>query len=470
MLSPRGRRALVLGLGDTGYSMARWLHGQGAQVQVADTRAEPPHALKLRRDLPQAALHTGAFRDSLLREADFIAVSPGVALADPLLQQARAAGVEIVGDVELFARSLNASAEMTSNSARVKVIGITGSNGKSSVTTMIGEMCQAAGLDTVVAGNIGLPVLDTLPREAAGAAPQVYVLELSSFQLETTASLRLDAATVLNVTEDHMDRYRDIADYAAAKQRIFLNCKVQVLNRDDPFSLGMATSRDAFDFGLDPPAGPGHWGLVRQQGADWLAEGSQCVMPLSELAVAGLHNAANALAALALTRAIGLPYPKLVNGLRRFRGLPHRVEKVMEIEGVAFYDDSKGTNVGATVAALNGMMQTVVLIAGGEGKGQDFTPLREAVQAKARAVILIGRDAERIATAIAASGVRQIRAKDMQDAVDLSFRAARPQDAVLLSPACASFDMFNNYAHRAQVFVEAVRALAARQRAARRAV
>ncbi|MDD5331049.1 MAG: UDP-N-acetylmuramoyl-L-alanine--D-glutamate ligase, partial [Sulfuricella sp.] len=339
----------------------------------------------------------------------------------------------------------------------------TGANGKTTVTEMVGAMCRKAGLRTVVAGNIGLPVLDALADlERRGETPDVFVLELSSFQLETTRSLHPSAATVLNVTEDHMDRYAGMDDYAAAKAHIFAGRGAQVLNREDRYSLAMArTGRSIVSFGLDAPKNEADWGLLPGDGGLWLAQGANRLMPVGELRLAGLHNAANALAALALCRAIDLPFAPLLEALREFKGLPHRVEQVAQVNGVTFYDDSKGTNVGATVAALNGMAtQKVVLIAGGDGKGQDFTPLAPAVAAHARAVVLIGRDAAKIGAALAGCGVPLIDAASLEEAVAAAFAQARPDDAVLLSPACASFDMFRNYEHRAQVFVAAVRQLA----------
>jgi UDP-N-acetylmuramoylalanine--D-glutamate ligase len=309
----------------------------------------------------------------------------------------------------------------------------------------------------VVAGNIGLPVLDALTDiENGQPAPDVFVLELSSFQLETTSSLNADAATVLNVTQDHMDRYAGMADYAAAKARIFLGNGVQVVNREDAYSRAMALPRRRVEsFGLDAHAS--EWGIVSANDETWLARGEEKLMRTNELPVAGLHNAANALAALALCSAIGLPMALLLTALREFKGLPHRVERVAEIDGVTFYDDSKGTNVGATVAALNGMREKVVLIAGGDGKGQDFSPLHEAVATHARTVVLIGRDGPQIGAALVNAGVPLVNAPDMDEAVTLAYHAAQKGDAVLLSPACASFDMFRNYEHRAQVFVAAVK-------------
>jgi UDP-N-acetylmuramoylalanine--D-glutamate ligase len=458
-----GKNVLVLGLGDTGLSCARWLAARGADVSVADSRTTPPHAARLAELLPQVPLYTGPFDEARLMAAELLVVSPGVPLADPAVARAIAAGVEVVGDVELFARAVRALNEQREHPMRL--IAITGSNGKSTVTAMCGDMCRMAGLSTCVAGNIGLPVLDALLEIEQGlaAAPQVWVLELSSFQLETTASLNADAATVLNLSEDHMDRYPDMDVYAAAKARIFSGDGVQVLNRDDARTLAMALpGRHVVSFGLDRCARNENFGLCEND----LCLGGDMLLPLSALPVAGLHNAANALAALALTRALRLPMEALLRGLVHFKGLPHRVEKVAEIDGVTWYDDSKGTNVGATEAALYGMgSRKAVVILGGDGKGQDFAPLKAAVAANARAVLLIGRDAPLIEAAIAGSGVAMRPAENLEQAVIMAQRLAQPGDAVLLSPACASFDMFRNYVHRAEVFVEAVNKLAAERAA-----
>jgi len=458
-LNLSGKRVLVLGLGDTGLSCARWLAARGAQVGVADSREAPPHAQRLAELLPQVSLHTGPFDDTRLQAAELLVVSPGVPLADPAVARAIAAGVETVGDVELFARAIRALNAQREHPMRV--IAITGSNGKSTVTAMCGDMCRMAGRVTCVAGNIGLPVLDALLDIEQGFAPtpQVWVLELSSFQLETTSSLNADAATVLNLSEDHMDRYPDMEAYAAAKARIYSGDGVQVVNRDDARSMAMVLpGRRVVSFGLDRCPKDEHFGLCE----DELCLGGDMLMPLSALQVAGLHNAANALAALALTHALDLPMEPLLRGLAYFKGLPHRVEKVTEIDGVTYYDDSKGTNVGATEAALYGMgARKAVVILGGDGKGQDFGPLKAAVEANARAVLLIGRDAPLIDAALSGSGVETRTVASLQEAVESAQRLAHPGDAVLLSPACASFDMFRNYIHRADVFVEAVNRLAA---------
>lgn len=447
----RGKKVVVLGLGDTGLSMTRWLHRQGAHVSVADTRGVPPHAETVRRELPQVEVMCGEFQANRLRAADLIAISPGIDRRALPIAAAAQHGVAIAGDVELFAQALPRTFKR-----RPKIIAVTGTNGKSTVTQMAGDICTAHGLDTVVAGNIGTPVLDALAAiEDAGRKPEAFVLELSSFQLETTASLDADAATVLNVSEDHLDRYEGIDDYTAAKARIFFGSGAQVVNRDDARSAAMAqATREVWSFGLNAPASDREWGIATGK----LARGKHAFMDAAELPVAGLHNAANALAAGALCHAIGVGEAAIVKALRDYKGLPHRVEKIAVIDDVTWYDDSKGTNVGSTVAALNGFAQPVVLICGGEGKGQDFSPLREPVRNHARAVVLIGRDREQIAQVIEGTGAAVHRAASMEEAVKTARTASRVGDVVLLSPACASFDMFKNYGHRGDVFAAAVRA------------
>ncbi len=454
MLDLKGARVLVIGLGDSGLSMVRWLQRRGALVRATDTRAAPPHAVTLARELPQVPLATGVAADDLVRDAEVIAVSPGVDRRAGVIAAVARRGVPVVGDVELFAQALAMREDAP------PVIAITGSNGKSTVTAMAGAICNAAGLRPVVAGNIGLPVLDALMAIEDGAAlPGAFVLELSSFQLESTEALRPQAATVLNVSEDHLDRYDGMREYAAAKSRIFAGSGVQVLNRQDQWSAGMALpGRRVIRFGLDAARKPEDWGIAGAGVQAMLTRGETPLAPVVALRVAGLHNAANALAAGALCRAIGVADAVIISAWPAFAGLPHRVEKINKINDITFFDDSKGTNVGATVAALTGMPQPVVLIAGGDGKGQDFAPLAAAVQRKARAVVLIGRDGGRIAQAIG-SHVPLLRATDMAEAVDFAFHAAQPGDAVLLSPACASYDMYRNYIHRAEVFADAVAAL-----------
>lgn len=446
-LAIKDKQVLVLGMGDTGLSALRWLKRYDAILSLADTRESPPNAALVKKEMPEVPVYLGAFKGQAFANAEIIVVSPGVPLAEPQIQAAIKRGISVVGDVELFAQY---------RPPHTKLIAITGSNGKSTVTALVGEMCKAAGLKTVVAGNIGLPVLETLVDEA----PDIYVLELSSFQLETTSSLDADAATVLNITEDHLDRYAGLAEYVAAKACIFQGSGVQVLNRQDALSLGMALAgRNQITFGTDLPPTPDDFGLMHNHDDIWLMHGSTALIRMSEMRIAGLHNAVNALAALALCRAIGLDFAPMLSALRNYKGLPHRVELVAEIGDVSFYDDSKGTNVGATCAALAGLPQKVVLIAGGDGKGQDFTPLRAAVKQNACAVVLIGRDGALIGAVLKDTGILLLNATSLEGAVQIAFNAAQPGDAVLLSPACASFDMFKNYLHRAEVFVSAVNAL-----------
>lgn len=448
-ISLKDKKVLVLGLGETGLSALRWLNTQGAHLSVADTRENPPGIAALKAELPSVKVYIGAFAEIMFSGVDLVVVSPGVPLSEPEIQAAISRGISVVGDVELFAQYRPASA---------KVIAITGANGKTTVTSLVGEICKTAGLKTIVAGNIGLPVLDTLSMDV----PDVYVLELSSFQLETTTSLKIDAATMLNLSEDHMDRYDSLQTYAIAKAHIFYHASLQVLNRDDAWSMMMARPKLAqVTFGLSDE---GDFGLKQVDGETWLSEGEKELINLQDMKIVGLHNASNALAAVALCRAIGIDYAHIIQTLYNFKGLPHRVEWVANIDDVDYYDDSKGTNVGATCAAIagmfkNGLPQKTVLIAGGDGKGQDFSPLAEAVTGNARAVVLIGRDASLIEAALLKTNVPLYQALDLPEAVNIAKKLAQTGDAILLSPACASFDMFKNYVHRAEVFVAAVNAL-----------
>jgi UDP-N-acetylmuramoylalanine--D-glutamate ligase len=434
---------LIVGLGQTGLSVARFLARQGQPFSVADSRMDPPGLAALRAQWPQAAVHLGPFEVELFKSFRTLVVSPGIAVAEPAIQAAMQAGAEIIGDIELFARHVAAP-----------VIAITGSNGKSTVTTLVGELLAAAGKRVAVGGNLGTPALDLLDGEPA----EVYVLELSSFQLETTTSLAPAAAVVLNVSEDHMDRYPNLAAYAEAKGRIYPRAHVAVVNREDAWSLRLAAAAGVthpVSFGLDAPA-PGQWGLIEYHAQVWLAQGDRPLVREGELTLRGRHNMANALAALALIEALGVEPAAVLDALRRFAGLPHRSQWVGHFAGLDWINDSKGTNVGATAAALAGQNQPVVLIAGGQGKGQDFTVLRPLLAAKARGVVLIGQDADLLEAAWA--GVAPIvRAKDMGEAVERAGELGQPGDVVLLSPACASFDMFKGYAHRGEVFAAEVR-------------
>lgn len=457
----KDRHVLVLGLGESGLAMARWLAHCGAIPRVADTRATPPGAEEFMAQVPQAELHLGAFEPSLLAGIELIAISPGLSQREPLVQEAKRRGIAITGEIELFAQGLRDLGER----ARCRIIAITGTNGKTTVTTLCGALARAAGVRTEVAGNISPAALARLLDCARRRDfPRLWVLELSSFQLETTETLDAEAATVLNVTDDHLDRYDGLDDYAAAKARIFAGAGVQVVNRDDARVAAMARpDRRAVSFGLGRPAGLQDYGLAQIDGETWLVQGATPLVAGSALQLSGLHNAANALAALALCEGVGLARAPMLAALREFRGLPHRVEKVADWQAISFYDDSKGTNVGATVAALEGLQRKVVLIAGGDGKGQDFSPLRDAFARHARTVVLIGRDAQRIAETVAGCGVPLEFAADMDEAVQRAAGLAQPGDAVLLSPACASLDMYRSYAHRAEVFIAAVQALIARE-------
>ncbi|MGK0674301.1 MAG: UDP-N-acetylmuramoyl-L-alanine--D-glutamate ligase [Halothiobacillaceae bacterium] len=461
---------LIVGLGKTGLSVARFLARRGWPFAVADNRMEPPGLAALRADCPQAAVHLGPFDADLFTRFKTLVVSPGIAVAEPAIRAAAAAGAEIIGDIELFARHV-----------RAPVIAITGSNGKSTVTTLVGELLRAAGRKVRVGGNLGTPALDLL---VGSDDVEIYVLELSSFQLETTFTLEAAAAVVLNVSEDHMDRYPDLATYAKAKGRVYQGATVAVVNRDDDWSLRLARAAEparTISFGLDVPA-MGQWGMVETnpRGADralpwsepagarpgwvdvrgaqtWLAYGDRCLVPVHELTLRGRHHMANALAALALIQAVGVePSSAVLDALRRFAGLPHRSQFVGHFHGLDWVNDSKGTNVGATAAALAGQTQPVVLIAGGQGKGQNFTVLRPLIAEKARGVVLIGQDADLIARDWAGAAPI-VRAADMGEAVSMAVELGRPGDVVLLSPACASFDMFEGYAHRGEVFIAEVR-------------
>jgi UDP-N-acetylmuramoylalanine--D-glutamate ligase len=451
--SLKNRNVVVLGLGLTGLSAARWAARRGARVTVADTRTDPPRAAQLAAELPRVPVLKGPFSDDTFSHADLIVISPGVAKALAPIAAAVARGVELVGDIELFARALPPDQ---------RVLAVTGSNGKTTVSALTGELVRAAGLSVEVIGNIGEPVLDALPAYENGAPwPDVFVVELSSFQLETTSSLRTRAAAVLNVSENHLDRYSGIDEYAAAKERIFIAGGQQVLNRDDPRSLSMRISgRTVQTFGSDAPATASDWGLVEKGGSasSWLVHGDAMLVATDELALVGHHNALNALAALALTSTVCTIDSAVLAALAAFQGLPHRMERVADIGGVLFVNDSKGTTVAATLAALEGIGRRSVLIAGGDGKGQDFLPLRSSVESHCRAVVLLGRDAPTIAAALSGVTPAIESAPALEVAVARAIAHAKSGDAVLLSPACASLDMFRDYLERGDRFKAAVAA------------
>ena len=444
----RNRDVVVLGAGLTGRSLVRWLKRHGARVRVADSRSDPPPALA--EELPDVPLATGAFDVATFAGADMIAISPGVPKDHPAIVEAVARGVDLVGDVELFARALP---------PQQKVLAITGTNGKTTTTALTGALARAAGLATRVAGNIGTPVLDTLAGIEEGAPwPDLFVLELSSYQLETTGSLKLAAAAVLNVSANHLDRYAGLADYAAAKARILAHCNVAILNRDDPVVRLMRRRGDTVQtFGASVPQSEEEWGLVPRAGGEWLARGGELLLPARALALHGRHNAQNALAALALTAAVARIRTPVIDALKAFGGLPHRMQAVADARGVTFIDDSKATTVAATEAALAGSTRPVILIAGGDGKGQGFTPLKPAVDAHCRAVLLIGRDAPILERALAGSPAAVESLGTLERAVGRALALAQDGDVVLLSPACASLDQFANYEARGERFAELVR-------------
>jgi len=490
------RRALVLGLGDSGLAMARWLAREGWQIRVADTREDPPMRAALCQAQPEVDLVLGPFELTSLEGVELLAISPGLPPHRPpaaaLVAAARKAGLPVVGEIELFAQALTRL--RTERGHQPKVIGVTGTNGKTTTTRLTGKMVQACGRDAAVAGNIAPCALDVLAaRLEASRLPEVWVLELSSFQLETTASLVCHAGAILNISEDHLDWHETMAHYTRAKQRILVRGATAVLNRADAAVMALAPAgARASSFGPDAPVRSGEFGLVHDRGIDWLAlaEGPgepaprrralhpddaavfiRRLMPSDALRIHGRHNALNAMAALALARAIGCPLGPCLQALREYRGESHRTERVAVKAGVEYYDDSKATNVGATLAAIEGLAaggRKLVVILGGDGKQQRFAPLAAAVAAHARATILIGRDGPLIGQALQGIAVPIESAATLPEAVRRASALALAGDAVLLSPACASFDMFRNYAHRAEVCVQAVQELSDPQGAAAR--
>jgi UDP-N-acetylmuramoylalanine--D-glutamate ligase len=437
------RNAVIVGMGRTGLSVARHLQRCGYGIAITDSRESPPELAGVQALGSSVVTRTGGFDARLLERADIVVTSPGVPLDDPFFSQARARGLDIVGDIELFARAADAP-----------VVGITGTNGKSTVTTLLGRMAERAGVRVRVGGNLGQPALDLLDR----GPTDLYVLELSSFQLDTTHSLKLKTAVVLNVSPDHLDRYATLRHYADSKARIYAGCETAVVNADEPEVVRMPRAgQRVIGFGLQNPA---DFSLITPQGekAAWLARRGSPLLPQSALKISGRHNAANALATLALGDALRLPLQPMLDELREFTGLPHRAQWVGERKGVRYINDSKGTNIGATLAAVAGFNEPLVLIAGGDGKGQDFTPLAAAFRGKVRTAVLLGRDAGLIETAL--QGVcHTVRVNGMEEAVKSAARFATPGDTVLLSPACSSLDMFRDYAQRGAAFAAAVQEL-----------
>ena len=437
--------SVVVGLGRTGLSIARYLQEHGLQFSVTDSRAAPPELEALRRLSPDIPVSVGGFDLSLLKGAARLMLSPGISPHEPIVKQARAGGIAVLGDIEIFARK-----------ALAPIAAITGTNGKSTVTTLVAKMAHSSSKRALAGGNLGTPALDLL-REPA---PDLYVLELSSFQLETTASLRTAAAAVLNVTPDHMDRYQTVAEYASTKAKIFDRCATAVINNDDVSVRVMPRpGQRTLAFSLRQSRGVDYF--AEQEGSDLII---QCrgtrLLAMSELKISGAHNAANVMAALAMGEALELTRETCLQALREFPGLPHRSQWVADVSGVRYVDDSKGTNVGATQAAVAGLRGPLVLIAGGQGKGQDFTALAAAFKGKVRHAVLIGQDAHLIAKALAGACTTEF-SPSIEEAVTLAASAATAGDTVLLSPACASLDMFRDYAHRGDCFAAAVRRLQA---------
>jgi UDP-N-acetylmuramoylalanine--D-glutamate ligase len=487
-----GSNVLVLGLGASGYAIAQWCAREGAIVTVADTRAEPPQLAALREHLPDATFVSGEFNESLLEGMQAVFLSPGLSPEQvaPVTNAANERGIQVGGELSLFADMLACLKREQAYSPAV--LAITGTNGKTTVTALTGQLVERSGRTVAVAGNIGPTLLETLAQKIdANALPQVWVVELSSFQLAQSGEFEPTAAAVLNVTQDHLDWHGTMDAYAAAKARVFGKTGVMILNREDSIVMkmlpepvrlkgGKYEQRDHMTFGGDMPQHPGDFGIETVNGMAWLVRAFEAdethrhrkdekeelhfqrLMPADALRIRGRHNAVNALAALALATTAGCPLGPMLYGLRDYRGEPHRVESIGIVNDVEYFDDSKGTNVGATVAALQGLGadRKVVVILGGDGKGQDFSPLADPVSRYARAAVLIGRDGPLVRSAIESAGVPLLDAASMDEAVKLAAQRAHGGDAVLMSPACASFDMFRNYPHRAEVFRAAVRAVA----------
>lgn len=445
-----GAGTVIVGLGDTGFSCARFLASQGRRFKVVDSRQDPPALTSLREMLPDVEVELGGFDEQSLLTAEELVVSPGVSLRTPAIEKATQAGVSITGDIDIFSKQVSAP-----------IIAITGSNGKSTVVAIVAEIMRQAGRNFGLGGNLDgsqfKPALDLLQEEEK----ELYILELSSFQLETTESLGAEVACLLNLSADHMDRYDDLQQYLDAKKRIFNDCKQAVVNRDDPVLGLLEFDVPVWDFGFSKPEANGV-GLLEANGEQFLAYQFEKIIPVSELKIVGQHNIANAMAAAAIGLAIGIEIPVLRRGLRDFSGLPHRCQWVANLNGVDFYNDSKGTNVGATRAAVEGLGERleghIVLIAGGDSKGADFSSLTPIVNRWCKEIVLIGQDAVQMAAYFDAE-VKTFFANDMQEAVSVAFDHASAGDAVLLSPACASFDMFENFEQRGQAFISAVEKL-----------
>ena len=443
-------KRVIIGLGKTGMSCVRYLANQGMPFRVIDTRKNPPGIDEIQEQYPEIEVHTGSFNREWMLEADELIVSPGIALAEPDIAAAMAAGVKAVGDIELFCRTVHGE------TLSKPIVAITGSNGKSTVTTLLGEMAEASGVAVGVGGNIGTPALELLDNPKTG----LYILELSSFQLETTETLQATAATVLNLSPDHMDRYPTLADYHQAKQSIYRGCGTAVFNREDPLTSPLLpVTAGAVTFTTKAPD-LGQYGLLEDEQSVWLSRGLEKLLNTAEMRIRGRHNQQNALAALALGDAVGLQLDAMLNVLKTFTGLTHRCQWLTELNGVSWFNDSKATNVGAAVAAINGLgadiAGKIILIAGGDGKGADFSDLKTPVADYVEHVVLIGRDAPLIGEVV--KDVTQVyQAESLQDAVQQCARLANAGDVVLLAPACASFDMFSSFEKRGETFATLVK-------------
>ena len=444
--------SVIVGLGKTGLSVARYLASKNDSFAVVDSRDNPPNADDLKKDYASVPCHFGDFKSDWFTTAEQLVVNPGVAIATSEIQQAKQSGAEIIGDIELFAREIGQTKP---------IVAITGSNGKTTVTLLLDLMAKESGVKVGTGGNVGTPALDLLLEEDT----ELFILELSSYQLETSPSLQTTSAVVLNVSEDHLDRYdNNLEKYAQSKSAIFNNCKTVIANRDDAYSIRFANEASDYQalvtFGLDKPTA-GQYGITMQAGKEWLAKGDDCLLTVDEIKLPGRHNVSNALAALALGEAAGLKMTAMLSVLKEFAGTEHRTQWLAKFDGVNWYNDSKGTNVGATLAALSGLPGKTVLIAGGQGKGADFLPLQQAIKDKAQAVVLMGEDAQQIADIIS-DAVPVTFVKSMNEAVAVAYKLSTngadgdEEMNVLLSPACASFDMFKNYIVRGEVFMAEV--------------
>lgn len=438
---------LVAGLGKTGLSIVRYLHRKNKSFAVFDTRQDAPGLAELKAEFPDVAIYLQDVPDAVIEGLTDIVASPGLPLETPFLRKAIAAGVSVYGDIECLAREISAP-----------VVAITGTNGKSTVTTLVGEMAKAAGFNVAVAGNIGAPVLDLLDDEHQY---DLWVLELSSFQLDLTRSLSPLVATILNVTPDHLDRHHTLEAYIDAKQRIYNQSKIALFNRNDSYTipaLQYSSNIPAISFGNDAPVA-GNWGLIKRDNQIWLAKGHECLIDVNSILIKGVHNWLNALAACALAENAGVGMEHIIHVLKTFTGLPHRCQWVRSLDGVEWINDSKGTNIGATISAINGiggsMQGKIVLIAGGQGKGADFNDLAQPISDYVRSIVLIGEDADKMEAALS-NVVPIVRATSLDGAVAAAKNQAKPGDVVLLSPACASLDMFKDFNHRGDVFIASV--------------